>query len=106
MNCPISPAPIASLLEQEPLNYLFRHHIGINLLTKAIWFEEAIDYGKWSQRPIHAKMAYKECLELSIPWDVLQVKPDCHINMLAILADDGEYHSFVPENQFVPLQVP
>lgn len=47
VNCAISPAPIASMPDQAPLNYLFRHHIGINLLTQSIWFEEASDYGQW-----------------------------------------------------------
>ena len=106
VNSAISPAPIASMPDQEPLNYLFRHHIGINLLTKSIWFEEAIDFGQWCPKVIHAKMEYKECLELAVPWDVLGVKPEYRLNLVAILADDGEYHSFVPENQFVTLQVP
>ncbi len=106
VNCAISPAPIASMPDQAPLNYLFRHHIGINLLTQSIWFEEASDYGQWRPRGAHAKMAYRECLELSVPWDVLQIKPDYTLNLVAILADDGEYHSFVPENRFVTLQVP
>ncbi|MGB2926828.1 MAG: glycoside hydrolase, partial [Limnothrix sp.] len=106
INCAISPAPIASMPEKEPLNYLFRHHIGINMISKSIWFEEATEYGKWRSRAIHAKMAYKECLELSVPWDVLDAKPDLDLQMVAILADEGEYDSFVPENQFVTLRVP
>ncbi len=106
VNWAISPAPIASMPEQEPLNYMFRHHIGINMISQALWFEEAVDYGKWSPRKSHAKMAYKHCLELSVPWDILHVKPDYRFQMVAILADDGEYISYAPENQFLTFQVP
>lgn len=38
---PVSPAPLVELPDTPPLNYFFHHHLGINLLTQAIWFQEA-----------------------------------------------------------------
>ncbi|MGF1482401.1 MAG: glycoside hydrolase [Cyanophyceae cyanobacterium] len=101
-----SPIPLAAIPKQAPLNYLFRHHLGINLLTEAIWFEEATENFAWHSRASRAEVAFNECLELAVPWADLHVEPDSQLNMIAILADEGEFRSFLPEDQLVVLQAP
>ncbi|WP_416672853.1 glycoside hydrolase [Egbenema bharatensis] len=104
---PVSPAPIAELPDQPPLNYLFRHHLGINLLTQTTWFQEAIGYYQWHSRVSRAQAAFDTCLEVAIPWaDLPAVEPDWTLRLVVILADEGRYCSYLPENKFIPVDVP
>jgi alpha-amylase/alpha-mannosidase (GH57 family) len=102
-----SPAPIAELPDEHPLNYLFHHHLGINLLNQSIRFQEAADHYQWHPHPSRAEVAFKTCLELSIPWaDLHLVEPDWELRLMVILADEGRYMGSVPENALIPLSVP
>jgi alpha-amylase/alpha-mannosidase (GH57 family) len=101
-----SPAPLAELPEEEPLNYLFHHHLGINLLTGSSWFGEAVEHYQWYPRVSRAQVAINQCLEVAVPWADLQVGPDYPLRLVLILADNGIYRSYAPENTLVPLQVP
>jgi alpha-amylase/alpha-mannosidase (GH57 family) len=104
---PVSPTPIAELPDQPPLNYLFRHHLGINLLTQSTWFQEAIDYYQWHSRVSRAQAAFDTCLEVAIPWaDLPAVEPDWSLRLVVILADEGRYCSYLPEDKFIPVDVP
>lgn len=101
-----SPAPLAELSDEAPLNYLFHHHLGINLLTGATWFEEAVEHYQWYPRASRAQVALDQCLEVAVPWADLQVEPDYPLRLVLILAENGIYRSYIPENALVPLQVP
>jgi hypothetical protein len=101
-----SPAPLAELSDEAPLNYLFHHHLGINLLTGATWFDEAVEHYQWHPRASRAQVALDQCLEVAVPWADLQVEPDSPLRLTLILADNGIYRSYIPENALVPLQVP
>lgn len=101
-----SPAPLAELPDEAPLNYLFHHHLGINLLTASTWFEEAGEHYLWHPRASRAHVALNQCLELAVPWADLQVEPDSPLRLVLVLADNGIFRSYIPENTLVPLTVP
>jgi alpha-amylase/alpha-mannosidase (GH57 family) len=102
-----SPAPIAELPDEPPLNFLFHHHLGVNLATRSIWFQEAGDHFQWSSLPSRAQMAFDSCLEVAIPWaDLQHVEPDWSVRLVAVLADEGRFSSYLPENALIPVDVP
>jgi hypothetical protein len=103
---PNSPAPLAELPERAPLNYRFHHHLGINLLTEAVWLEAAAENDLWHPKSSRAEVAVGRCLELAVPWGDLQVEPDGALHLLAVLAERGEFRSYLPEDEMVILQVP
>ncbi|MEQ9358104.1 glycoside hydrolase [Coleofasciculus chthonoplastes] len=101
-----SPAPLAEVPDTAPVNYLFHHHLGINLLTGSTWLEEAADYYHWHPRTSRAQVALKQCLEVAVPWADLQVEPDYLLQLVMVSADNGMFHSYIPEDKLVGLQVP
>ena len=101
-----SPAPIAYLPDEAPLNYYFHHHLGINLITEALWLQEAQANGMWHPRSCNAEAVFDKCLEIAVPWADLQIEPDYPLEILAIFADGGEYRSYIPENKLICLQAP
>ncbi len=98
--------PLANIPNQEPLNYHYRHHLGINLLTQTCWLEEAEGDFRWHSRYCNTKLAINNSIELAVPWSDLHVDPDCEINLLTILADDGQFREYFPETQLIRLRVP
>ena len=101
-----SPAPIAYLPDEVPLNYYFHHHLGINLITESVWLQEAQANGMWQTRSCNAEAVFDQCLEIAVPWTDLHIQPDYPLEIIAIFADKGEYRSYVPENHFISLQAP
>jgi alpha-amylase/alpha-mannosidase (GH57 family) len=101
-----SPAPIAGLPDEAPLNYHFRHHLGVNLLTESIWMQEAGENFFWHPKSSRAYMAFNECVEIAVPWADLHIEPDYPLRILAILAHHGEFRGYLPENNLVALQAP
>jgi alpha-amylase/alpha-mannosidase (GH57 family) len=101
-----SPAPLAEVPEHTPANYLFRHHLGINLISESAWFEESGEHYQWHSRTSHAQVAFEECIEVAVPWSDLHIEPDCPLELVVVLADDGVYHSYLPEEQLVIMQSP
>jgi alpha-amylase/alpha-mannosidase (GH57 family) len=101
-----SPIPLASLPDASPVDYLYRHHLGLNLQTGSVWLEEAQQKNSWHPRATRADMALKQCLEIAVPWADLHVEPDLSLNLIAVLADRGEYRTYIPENRLVELIVP
>ena len=102
-NCPI---PLANLPDEAPLNYHFHHHLGINLITESVMLEEAGENCQWHVRATRAEAAFAQCLEIAVPWADLHIEPDCLLEILAVFANHGEFHSYVPENKFIRLQTP
>jgi alpha-amylase/alpha-mannosidase (GH57 family) len=101
-----SPIPLGGLPKEEPLNYLFRHHLGINLVTESIWLEEAKEDNTWHPRLSRAEVAFNKCLELAVPWADLHIEPDSSLCLLGVLADRGEFRSYLPEDELITLQMP
>ena len=101
-----SPMPLADLPAREPSNYLFHHHLGLNLRTESIWLEEAGENYCWHSQTTQAKMALDQCLELAVPWADLGIEPDSPLQLVTVLADDGKFRNYLPENGWVRLQAP
>lgn len=102
-----SPIPLTQLPDQPPLNYLFRHHLGINLLTQSVWLQEAADSNQWHSHMTRARAVFNTCLEIAIPWaDLPEVEPDWSLHLLVISASEGRFRSHVPEDTLIPVDVP
>lgn len=101
-----SPIPLANLPEQAPLNYLYHHHLGINLLNQHCWLEEAGEHSQWHSCSTEAKAALDKCLEVAVPWSDLQIEPDWSLRIVATLAKDGQFVEYLPEHMLIPIQAP
>ncbi|MBW4522940.1 MAG: glycoside hydrolase [Scytolyngbya sp. HA4215-MV1] len=101
-----SPIPLASLPSEEPLNYLYHHHLGLNLLTKSIRFQEAGEHYEWLPRTSRAQFAQDSCLEIAVPWADLQIPPDSPLRLVLVFSDNEQYRSYLPENALIPIGVP
>ncbi|MEA5511861.1 glycoside hydrolase [Crocosphaera sp. UHCC 0190] len=101
-----SPAPIADLPDQAPLNYHFHHHVGINLITQSVWLQQAWHNHEWHPKNSRVEVAFNQCLELAVPWADLHREPDAWLHLIAVFADHGKFRSYLPENNLVSLQIP
>jgi alpha-amylase/alpha-mannosidase (GH57 family) len=101
-----SQIPLSNLPDLSPLNYLFHHHLGIDLQTGSVWLEEAQEHHTWHPRSTRADVAINKCLEIAVPWADLHTEPDYSLHLIAVLADRGEFRSYLPENRVVVLQAP
>ena len=101
-----SSAPIAYLPDEIPLNYYFHHHLGINLITESVWLQAAQANGMWQTHPCNAEAVFTRCLEISVPWSNLEIEPNYSLEMIAVFADRGEYHSHIPKDRLICLQAP
>lgn len=101
-----SPVPLGETPDQAPVNYLYHHHLGINLLTQSFWFQEAGDRYQWHTRASRAQIAYQQCLEVAVPWADLHISPDWPLRLVLVLSDNGRFRSYFPENALIPIEVP
>jgi hypothetical protein len=101
-----SPAPLEKLPDEAPLNYMFHHHLEVNLLTESVQFQEAGEHWQWLPRLSRAQVALEKCLEIAVPWADLQIQPDYPIRMLLVLSEQGSYQDYLPENSLIPIEVP
>ncbi|MBN3875948.1 MULTISPECIES: glycoside hydrolase [unclassified Nostoc] len=101
-----SPIPLADVPDAAPLNYHFHHLLEVNLLTQSIQFREAGDNYQWHPRFSRAQVALNNCLELAVPWADLQVPPDYPLRLILVLADEGRFSNYLPENALIPIEVP
>ncbi len=104
---PNCPAPLADVPDEAPINYYFHHHLGINLLSHTFWFQAAGDRYQWNAQPTRARIGLDQCFELSIPWaDLQNTQPDWTLHLLLVLADDGQFSSFFPEQKLLSVTIP
>jgi alpha-amylase/alpha-mannosidase (GH57 family) len=101
-----SPIPLAEVPDAAPTNYLYHHHLGMNLMYETLWFQQAADFHQWQSRSSRAQFAVDRCFELAVPWDDLQIEPDWALSVLAILADDGIFRAYLPDHMLVPIEMP
>jgi hypothetical protein len=45
-------------------------------------------------------------LEVAIPWADLQIPPDYPLRMTLVLAEEGRFKAYLPENALIPIDVP
>ncbi|MDJ0719969.1 MAG: glycoside hydrolase [Prochloraceae cyanobacterium] len=101
-----SPIPLDKIPNKPPLNYLFHHHLGLNLVTESIWLQQAGTEYTWHSRITRAEMALNKCLELAVPWGDLHIEPDYGLEMIAIMADEGNFRTYLPEQGAIRLEAP
>ncbi len=101
-----SPIPLANLPDHSPLNYLYHHHLGINLVTNSFWFQEAGENYQWYKRSLLGKVAYKKCLEVAIPWADLPTEPDWSLRLILVFSEAGRFSSYLPEDALIPIDTP
>lgn len=101
-----SPIPLVELSDEPPLNFRFRHHLCVNLLTQTVWFQEAGEHSRWHSRASRAEVGLDTCLELAVPWADLNVEPDWAMRLVMVMSDGGRYRSYMPEHALIPIGVP
>ncbi len=101
-----SPMPLENLPDAPPMNYMFHHQLEINLLTQSVQFQEAGEHLEWHPRFSRAQVAIDRCLEVAVPWADLQMPPDCPLQLILVLSDEGDFKSYLPENALIPIEVP
>jgi len=101
-----SRLPLHNVPQHPPLNYLYHHHLGINIVEETVWLEEATDQNRWFGRRTRAKFYFNDCLELAVPWDDLGMSPDIFLNIITVFSDRAQFRSYLPEQEFVVLQIP
>ena len=98
--------PLAQIPNQEPLNYYYRHHLGINLLTQTCWLQEAEDDFHWHDRLCNTQIAIDRSIEVAVPWSDLHVDREGEIHLLSIFADNGQFKECYPEDRLIAIQIP
>ena len=101
-----SPVPLRDIPNEAPVNYMFHHHLGINLLTNSLWFQEAGEHHQWHSRASRAQVGLNRCLEVAVPWADLHIEPDYPIRLILILSESERFCSYLPENALIPIEVP
>lgn len=101
-----SRIPLKGVPQHPPLDYLYHHHLGINIVEETVWLEEAAENHRWFGCRTRAKFHFNDCLELSVPWEDLGMSPDISLNIIAVLADRAQFRSYYPEKEFIVLEIP
>ncbi|MBR8831506.1 MAG: hypothetical protein N5P05_003147 [Chroococcopsis gigantea SAG 12.99] len=101
-----SPIPLKGVPQRPPLDYGYHYHLGVDLSSEAICFQRAGEYHHWDTETSGAKASFNECLELIIPWHDMHIEPDYNLHLVAILAEDGQFKEFVPQDQLVLMKRP
>jgi len=101
-----SPVPLVHLPDEAPLNFLYHHHLGFNLLTQTLWFQEAGEHLRWHSRATRAQLGLDTCLELAVPWDDLNIEPDYSLQLALVLSDGGRYRDYLPEQTLICIGMP
>lgn len=101
-----SHLPLQNVPQHPPLNYLYHHHLGINIVEQTVWLEEATDNNRWFGRRTRAKFYFNECLELAVPWEDLGMSPDITLNIIVVFSDRAQFRSYFPDGEFIILEIP
>ncbi len=101
-----SPVAIAGLPDIAPLNYLFHHHLKIDLSTQSVLLEQATQGYRWQDLATQARIGLDECFELALPWSDLMVKPGNAARLVILLSMDGLFQVSLPEYTTIPIDVP
>ncbi|MBV9386054.1 MAG: glycoside hydrolase [Chroococcidiopsidaceae cyanobacterium CP_BM_ER_R8_30] len=101
-----SPVPLENVPNAPPVNYLFHHHLALNLLARSVLFQEANENFQWCPRVSHALVAFDRCLEIAVPWADLQISFDSPLRLILVMADSGRFSSYLPENALISIEMP
>jgi len=101
-----SPMPLIDVPDVAPANYLFHHHLGIDLREQSCWFQEAREFYQWYNLSTRAQVAFQDCLEIAVPWADLHVPPDWPLHLVLVLSSEGLFREQVPEQSPIRIEVP
>jgi alpha-amylase/alpha-mannosidase (GH57 family) len=106
---PISTSPgfanTMGMPDLPPLNYLFHHHCAINFDNANLEIYEATAYHQWYKKPTKSKIAVAECLELSIPWYDLVMRPHMAARLILVLTQENHYVTAMPHENTILIEV-
>ncbi|MDY6938503.1 MAG: glycoside hydrolase [Cyanobacteriota bacterium] len=101
-----SPIPLSEVPDNAPANYLFHHHLEINLRSQSVWFQEAIEDHQWHPRNSRAQVGLDTCLEVAIPWADLPTEPDWSLQMMLVLSQGDRFSDAVLDEGLVEIVMP
>jgi len=98
-----APAAIASLPDQPPLNYYFHHHCWVNLHSQQACHEVAINPVTWQRSQQRPKVTQQDhTLVVSLPMELLAQPRHPTLQLLVLLADQGEFVSLLSGDRPLP----
>lgn len=98
--------PLSDLPDAAPLNYRFHHQLGINLLTKSVWFQEAGERDEWHSHISRAQVGLDKCLEVAVPWADLHIMPDWSLRLIAVLSDGERFCDCLAADALIAMGMP
>jgi alpha-amylase/alpha-mannosidase (GH57 family) len=102
-----SEIPLEQVPDQAPLNYLFHHHVQLDLGQGRIRLQEAWADHHWHDHDQHqVQMGLDTCLEVAVPWRDLTVCPDWSMQLLVVVSQAGQFVDSYPEERLIPFTVP
>lgn len=101
-----TPLKLRDLPDKAPLNYRFATHLSVNLMSESFQLQQAGEGDRWIVRNGRVKVALDKCLELAVPWADLPTEPDWNLHLVAVLAENGEFREFIPEEGLVQMTRP
>jgi len=101
-----SPIFLQGLPQTSPLDYLFHHHLAIDLAQAHIVLKQAIAGQDWQNLVTNATMALDQCLEVALPWYDLRIEPQSSAKLVVLLSRDRIYQITLPEYTIIPVDVP
>ena len=101
-----SSIPLSEVPDASPANYLFHHHLEINLRSQSVWFQEAIENLQWHPRNSRAQVGLDTCLEVAIPWADLPTEPDWSLQMMLVLSEGDRFCDAVLDDGIVEIVMP
>jgi alpha-amylase/alpha-mannosidase (GH57 family) len=101
-----SPIPLGDLPNVAPVNYHFNYHVGINLMEQVAWLQHAGENYQWHPQDQTIQCCLGRCLEIAVPWSDLHVEPDWWLEVMAVVAHNGQFIEYCPEDALIPFQVP
>jgi alpha-amylase/alpha-mannosidase (GH57 family) len=101
-----SPILLQGLPQISPLDYLFHHHLEIDLAQGSMILQEAIAAQDWQNLATNATMALDQCLEVALPWYDIRIEPQSLAKLVVLLSRDRIFQMSLPEYTIIPVDVP
>jgi alpha-amylase/alpha-mannosidase (GH57 family) len=101
-----SPILLDKLPQISPLDYLFHHHLEVDIAQNSLTLKEAIDGHDWQILSNNSCMAFDQCLEIALPWYDIKIEPQSSAKLVVILSRDRIFQMSLPECTIIPVDVP
>lgn len=101
-----SPIRLERLPHISPLDYLFHHHLEVDIAENQLHLEEAIAGFGWHSLTTDSRMAFDQCLEIALPWYDLRAEPQSSARLVVLLSRDRVFQLSLPEYTIIPVEIP